>query len=63
MTWEPDLASPQLEEAMEAHDLPEGDCDEVRRFVEVLRRLRDRRAGKELAPAPEGMRDWILGKD
>lgn len=62
MPWEPDMASVPLEELMEAKDLPEGDRDEVRRFAEFLRRRKDRKDGKKLPPAPEGMKDWLLGK-
>ena len=61
--FEPDLASPHLEKLMEDQELPESDRDELRRFAEVLRRRKDRREGKELPPAPEGLRDWLLGKD
>ena len=59
----PDLASSALEEEMEAKELPEEDRDEVRRFAEFLQRRKDFRAGKELPPAPKGMKDWLLGKD
>lgn len=62
-TWEPDMASVEMEELMEGKDLPESDRDEVRRFAEFLRRVKDKKAGKELPPAPEGMRDWLLGKE
>lgn len=59
--WTPEGASPQLEELMEAKDLPEGDRDEVRRFAEFLGRRKDKKEGKELPPAPEGMREWLEG--
>ena len=61
--WTPDLGPVKLEELMEAKDLPEEDRDEVRRFAEVLRRRKDKKEGKKLPPAPEGMKDWLLGKD
>lgn len=61
--WTPDPASLPMEEAMEAKGVCEEDRDEVRRFAEVLRRLRDKRAGKTLPPAPKGMREWIEGTD
>lgn len=60
-TWEPDPAPLPLEELMEAKDVPEEDRDELRRFAEFLRRRKARRAGEELPPAPEGVRDWLLG--
>ena len=55
--WVPDPASVDLEEKMEAQDLPESDRDEIRRFAEVLRRKRDRAQGKELPPMPQEMKD------
>ncbi len=61
--WVPDAASEPMEILMEEEDLPEEDRDEVRRFAEVLRRKKDRDDGKELPPAPEGMKDWLLGTD
>jgi hypothetical protein len=61
--WTPDLASQPLEELMEAKNLPEEDRDEVRRFAEFLQRRKDVREGKTLPPAPDGMRDWLLGKE
>lgn len=62
-TWKPDSASRDIEEKMEAADLPEGDRDEVRRFAEFLQRRKDHLAGKDLPPAPEGMREWLEGKE
>ena len=61
--FEPIISSVATEEIMERLDLPEGDRDEIRRFAEVLRRRKDRRDDKELAPPPEGMREWLLGKE
>ena len=61
--WEPDLASVELEERMEAQNVPEEDRDEVRRFAEVLRRCKAKREGQSLPPAPEGMKEWLLGSD
>lgn len=61
--WKPDGASRDIEEKMEAADLPEGDRDEVRRFAEFLQRRKDHREGKDLPPAPEGMREWLEGKE
>lgn len=61
--WIPEGAAPQMEELMEAAALPEGDRDEIRRFAEFLRRRKDKRDGKELPPAPEGMREWLTGSD
>lgn len=61
--WVPGPAPLEVEELMEARDLPEGDRDEVRRFAEFLRRRKDRKEGKELPPAPPGMREWLLGED
>lgn len=62
-SFQPDHASEELERLMEDKDLPETDRDEVRRFAEFLRRRADFRAGKQLPPAPQGMKDWLLGKD
>ena len=61
--WEPAGAATDLEELMESTDLPEEDRDELRRFAEFLGRVKDKREGKELAPAPEGMRAWLKGED
>ncbi len=61
--WVPDMASEETEILMEENDLPEEDRDEVRRFAEFLRRRKDKKDGKELPPAPEGMKDWLLGSD
>lgn len=61
--WMPDFTSVPMEEAMEAKDIPEEDRDEVRRFAEYLRRRKDKREGKPLPPAPDGMREWLLGED
>jgi hypothetical protein len=61
--WIPGLASVDLEEQMKAQDIPEVDRDEVRRFAEFLKRRKDRTEGKPLEPAPEGMREWLLGKE
>lgn len=63
MAWQPDLASPDLEKAMEAADLPEGDRDEVRRFREYLWRKKERALGNPLRPMPEEMIDWLRGQD
>ena len=60
--WQPDLASPDLEKAMEAADLPEEDRDEARRFAELLRRRKERRLGNPLPPMPEGMIEWLRGE-
>lgn len=60
--WVPDLASVEIEQLMEEKDLSEEDRDEVRRFVECLRRRKEKREGKELPPAPGGMREWLLGE-
>ncbi len=62
MTWTPELASHRLETLMESKNLSEEDRDELRRFAAVLARLKDRAGGKTLPPAPEGMRDWLLGR-
>lgn len=62
--WQPDLASPSLEEKMETADLPEGDRDEVRRFAEFLRRKKEfRENGKCVEPPPPEMKAWLLGED
>jgi hypothetical protein len=61
--WLPDAAPLDLEEKMEARDIPEQDRDEMRRFAEVLRRRKDRREGKTLSPVPPEMIDWLTGKD
>ncbi len=62
MSDEPPLASQSIEEAMERKDVPESDRDEVRRFSEFLERYKQHKEGKPLGPAPDGMRDWLLGK-
>lgn len=59
--WKPDPASKDIEESMEAKNIPEFDRDEVRRFAEFLGRLRDHRAGKKLPPSPPGMLAWLGG--
>ncbi len=61
--WTPDLASVDLEQKMEAENVPEDDRDELRRFEEVLRRRKAKHEGAELPPAPDGMREWLLGAD
>ena len=61
MTWEPELASPQVEEMMERQELPEANRDEVRKFSEFLGRVRDRREGKELPPMPVVMKEFLTG--
>lgn len=63
MTWEPDLASKELEELMESKDLPESDRDELRRMAEFIARRKAKKEGKELPPAPKGMLEWIAGED
>lgn len=63
MNWQPNLASQELEQAMEAKDVPEADRDEVRRFSEFLGRVKGKREGKKLPPAPEGMKAWVLGEN
>ncbi len=60
--WDPDLASPQLEQLMEDRNVPEEDRDEVRRLSEFLQRRKDKKDGKTLPPAPEGMREWLQGE-
>jgi hypothetical protein len=60
-TWEPGLASNEIEEGMECADVPESDRDEVRRFSEFLQRRTDRKAGIEVGPAPSGMKEWLTG--
>lgn len=63
MAWEPDGCSPEMEEEMELHDLPEPDRDEVRRFAEYLQRRKDVKDGKEVTPRTDEMTKWLLGKD
>lgn len=60
--WKSDGASLPLEQEMERKELPESDRDELRRFAQLLARLKDNRDGKELTPAPDGMREWLLGE-
>lgn len=66
--FEPELASPPVEELMERCEIPESDREEIRRFSQFLHRLKqidDLKALhklKELPPAPNGMRDWLNGK-
>lgn len=61
--WKPKGASRDIEEKMEAKGLPESDRDEVRKFAEFLQRRKKCREGEELPPAPEGMREWLEGKE
>lgn len=66
MSWEPDLASVEMEEIMEKKDLPESDRDEVRRFAEFLAVRKERlemmwQDGGPLPPMPEGMEKWVEG--
>lgn len=61
ITWDPVMASQQVEELMEAQELPESDRDEIRRFSEFLKRRKDLREGKQLLPPPEGMKEWLGG--
>lgn len=61
-SWQPDLASEPLEKLMEQQDVPETDRDELRRFSEFLQRRKEKKDGKLLAPAPAGMKEWLLGE-
>lgn len=61
--WIPDMASLKIETLMEENDFPEADRDEVRRFSEVLGRIGNTRNGIKNPPAPDGMKEWLLGKD
>ncbi len=61
--WKPEKASEDMEKKLEDQQVPEEDRDEVRRLAEFLRRRKAKRNGEELPPAPEGMRDWLLGKE
>ena len=63
MTWNPEMASLPLEQLMERQDLPEEDRDELRRFEEVLRRLKVNKEGGKNPPMPDGMKEWLLGED
>jgi hypothetical protein len=56
MTWQPQLASMELEEAMERKGAPESDRDEVRRFAEFLN-------AKKPAGLTPAMKTWARGED
>ncbi len=60
--WKPDGASLDIEQKMEEKEIPEEDRDEVRRFAEFLQRRKDLKDGKKLTPAPEGMKEWLMGE-
>jgi len=55
MHWQPEHASSEIEEAMESCKLTEHDRDEVRRFAEFLKRLKDHKENKKLEPVPNGI--------
>lgn len=57
MTWQPDMASVDMEKKMEDKDLPESDRDEVRRFSEFLR-LR-----KVQTVITKEMHNWLIGEE
>lgn len=61
--WKPQLASRELEQHMERKEIPESDRDELRKFAEVLNRVKSKRDGQKLPPMPAAMKDFITGAD
>ena len=60
MSWQPELADPRIEKAMELKSIPENDRDEVRRFAEFLRRLKQ--PTEDRGPLRPEMKAFILGE-
>jgi hypothetical protein len=57
------MTSLELEQAMEAKNLPESDRDEVRAFTDFLQWRKDKRDGKEVPPLTAEQRARLTGEE